>query len=319
MSDGNGTTTLANPFALKDGDGYEWVRGNLHTHTTNSDGRAEPQERLDGYVGQGYDFLCLSDHYDITRVDSVSCPDDFVLIQGAELHPKNPFGGEVHHFVALNIHEDMDSQSLPPQLVIDRVREQGGNIWLAHPHWSCVNILRDTIPLEGLAGVEVFNSTCRRYGRGESAVHWDDWMSLVGRVMPALANDDAHAREQERSDTYLGWTMARVKERTPEAVTEALVRGATYATNGPQIHDIEITASEGDDGPVIQAAVRCSAAQRIAAVSDVKGADYHEYGQTFDAATLQLNPAWRWIRFEVIGPDGSKAWSNPFDLTSLAG
>ena len=111
------TTTgnpLADPFALKSEDGYYWLRGNLHCHSTNSDGQVSPQERLDGYVNQGYGILCLSDHYTITRVDTVRAPDDFVLIQGAELHPQNPFGGETHHFVCLNIQEDMDSKMLPP-------------------------------------------------------------------------------------------------------------------------------------------------------------------------------------------------------------
>lgn len=90
---------IVNPFALKDEDGFVWVKGNLHSHTTNSDGKPTPQERVDGYGDQGYDFLCLSDHYTITRTSSVSAPDGLVLIQGAELHPDNPFGGQRHHFL----------------------------------------------------------------------------------------------------------------------------------------------------------------------------------------------------------------------------
>ena len=86
------------PYDLSDDDGYMWLKGNLHSHTTNSDGKPSPQERLDGYVNHGYDFLCLSDHYKITRIDTVKAPDEFVLIQGAELHPSNPFGGTGHHF-----------------------------------------------------------------------------------------------------------------------------------------------------------------------------------------------------------------------------
>ena len=174
MQDKEGQIT--NPFALKDADGYSWLKGNLHSHTTNSDGKAAPQERLDGYVAQGYDFLCLSDHHQITRIDSVEVPDGFIAIQGAELHPDNHFGGQKHHFVCLNIHEDMDAQNMPPQHVVDEVRRQGGSVWLAHPHWSSVNIQRDTMPLRGFAGIEVFNTTCRCAGRGESSVHWDDWM-----------------------------------------------------------------------------------------------------------------------------------------------
>ena len=55
---------LTSPFDIKD-QGYFWLKGNLHSHTTNSDGKPSPQERLDGYVNQGNDFCYfrpLHDH-----------------------------------------------------------------------------------------------------------------------------------------------------------------------------------------------------------------------------------------------------------------
>jgi hypothetical protein len=310
---------LTSPFDLPDEDGYFWLKGNLHCHTTNSDGHISPQERLDGYVEHGYDFLCLSDHHRITRIDTVSAPDDFVLIQGAELHPDNPFGGQVHHFLALNLTEEIDARRMPPQHVIDEVKRQGGSIWLAHPHWSSVNIIRDTLPLHGLDGIEVFNSTCLGHGRPESGGHWDDWMSLTNRLYPALGNDDAHRADQESWDTYLGWTMVRVKERSPAAIVTALKAGASFATTGPLIDDIRLrpAAESTADRRIVEATVCCSAAQRILAVCDVYGNSYREPGRTFTEATFNLRPNTRWVRFEVIGPDGSKAWSNPFDLTGL--
>lgn len=319
MSTDTPQNTLVSPFNLKNDDGYMWLKGNLHSHTTNSDGRSSPQERVDGYVNHGYDFLCLSDHYKITRIDTVTCPDGFVLIQGAELHPENPFGGQAHHFVALNIHEDMDSRNMPPQHVINEVRRQGGTVWLAHPHWSSVNIIRDTLPLYGLAGVEVFNTTCRRAGRGESSIHWDDWMDLTDTLLPALGNDDAHAKESDNHDTYEGWTMARVKERTAEAVVDALESGASYSSTGPEIHDIQLRRVDdpADDSRVVEATVRCSEAQRIFAVCETTGSEYRTSDGTFDSATFRVRPNARWVRFEIVGPDGLKAWSNPFDLTSI--
>ena len=311
--------TLISPFELSDEEGYTWVKGNLHSHTTNSDGQPSPQERLDGYVEHGYDYLCLSDHYKITRIDSVKCPDDFILIQGAELHPANPFGGQTHHFVVLNIHEDMDSKNMPPQHVIDEAIRQGGSVWLAHPHWSSVNIIRDALPLQGLAGIEVFNTTCRRMGRGESSVHWDDWMDLTDTLLPALANDDAHAKQETNRDTYEGWTMARVKERTTDAVVDALEAGSSYGTTGPEIHDIKLRRVDeaSDDRRVVEASIKCSEAQRIYAVCDSFGTEYKSGNGTFDSATFTIRPNARWARFEIIGPDGTKAWSNPFDLTTL--
>ncbi len=313
------TNPLANPFELSDGDGYMWLKGNLHSHTTNSDGKPSPQARLDGYVNQGYDYLCLSDHYTITRTDSVDCPDNFTLVQGAELHPDNPFGGQRHHFVCINIHEDMDSTKMPPQHVIDTVNEQGGAVFLAHPHWSSVNIQRDTLSLQGFAGIEVFNTTCRRHGRGESMVHWDDWMEQENKLYPALANDDAHAKEEDEHDTYQGWTWVRVKERSAAAITGALVRGASYASTGPEIHDIQLKRvdEEGAEKQQVEATVKCSEARRIVAVANSTGMEYWELGKTFTEATFLLRPNSRWTRFEVVGPDGNKAWSNPFDLTQV--
>ncbi|HAA75361.1 TPA: hypothetical protein DCE37_09600 [Candidatus Latescibacteria bacterium] len=302
------------PFTLKDEDGYFWLKGNLHSHTTNSDGKVEPQRRVDGYVGHDYDYLCLSDHHRITRIDSVSAPDDFTLIQGVELHPDNPFGGQRHHFVCLNLEDDIDAERMAPQHVIDQVRAQGGQAWLAHPHWSSISIARDVLPLEGLAGIEVFNTVCQCMGRGESGVHWDDWMEQEHRIYPMLSNDDLHSDPEDpssgRFDYYRGWTMARVKDRSAESILEALKSGATYGSTGPEIHDIQIDTS----GDAAVATVKCSEAQRIYGVCSTYGAQYYDPAGTFEEATFALRPGAEWVRFEVIGPDGSKAWSNPFDL-----
>ncbi|MEM7030375.1 MAG: CehA/McbA family metallohydrolase [Chloroflexota bacterium] len=310
---------LTNPFSLTNDEGYVWLKGNLHSHTTNSDGTVSPQERLDGYVNQGYDFLCISDHHKITKIDTVSCPDDFTLIQSVELHPDNPFGGQIHHFLAYNVHEDIDARAMPPQHVIDAVLDQGGSVWLAHPHWSSINIIRDVLPLRGFAGIEVFNSTCLRMGRPESGVHWDDWMELENRLYPALSNDDSHRDEKEDWDTYQGWTMVRVKDRSPQAIVAALEVGASYSSTGPDIHDIQIRAITNEDGQKqAEVTIHCSEAQTILAVGNVYGNQYRVGQDTFTQATFTLRPNLRWVRFEVIAPNGTKAWSNPFDLTALA-
>jgi hypothetical protein len=305
------------PYTLKDEDGYFWLKGNLHSHTTNSDGQVEPQVRVDGYVGQDYDYLCISDHHRITRIDSVSAPDDFVLIQGVELHPHNPFGGQRHHFVCLNLEEDIDADRMAPQHVIDQVRAQGGQVWLAHPHWSSVNIMRDVLPLTGFSGIEVFNTVCQCMGRGESSVHWDDWMEQEQRLYPMLSNDDLHSDPADpnsgRFDYYRGWTNVRVRERTPDAILAALASGASYGSTGPEIHNISI--EKGAEGEAAKATIRCSEAQRVFAVCSTYGTQFYNPEGTFEEATVTLRAGSKWVRFEVVGPDGSKAWSNPVDLT----
>ncbi len=180
-------------------------------------------------------------------------------------------------------------------------------------------MIRDILPLQGLAGIEVFNAIGRCAGRGESGVHWDDWMMLTHQLYPALATDDAHGRDAENWDTYQGWTMVRVKEPTPQAIVTALEKGTSYASTGPEIYDIQLRRVDdpADERRVVEVKMQTSEAQRILGICDAYGASYQTSGRTFEQATFTLRPDARWVRFEVIAPDGAKAWSNPFDLLQV--
>ena len=75
------------PFARK---GRFW-RGNLHTHSTRSDGRLAPEAVADFYRDAGYDFLMLSDHfwecygYPVTDTRALRSK-TFTTLLGAEIH-----------------------------------------------------------------------------------------------------------------------------------------------------------------------------------------------------------------------------------------
>ena len=43
-----------------------WYKGNVHTHTTNSDGELSPKEVISLYKNKGYDFLAITDHNKLT-------------------------------------------------------------------------------------------------------------------------------------------------------------------------------------------------------------------------------------------------------------
>jgi hypothetical protein len=47
-----------NPFTVEG----IWLKGNLNTHTIGSDGVRTPQEAVDHYAQNGYDFLAITDH-----------------------------------------------------------------------------------------------------------------------------------------------------------------------------------------------------------------------------------------------------------------
>mgnify|MGYP005644262273 CR=1 FL=1 len=80
-------------------------------------------------------------------------------------------------------------------------------------------------------------------------------------------------------------------------------------------HDLDwrsLTIEVAPDGSEVH--VKCSEARRIHAVQDTYGTEYREGGNLFTEATFALRKGARWVRFEIIGPQGDKAWSNPFDL-----
>jgi len=61
-----------------------WFRGNLHTHTTNSDGDSPPDVVAAWYRDAGYDFLALTDHDLLTRPEDVRHAAGAMLLIGGE-------------------------------------------------------------------------------------------------------------------------------------------------------------------------------------------------------------------------------------------
>ena len=74
---------------LKDEEG-RFYRGNLHCHSNLSDGRWSPEDVIGAYRDAGYDFLCLSDHFEpeygwqITDTRPLR-DENFTTLVGAEL------------------------------------------------------------------------------------------------------------------------------------------------------------------------------------------------------------------------------------------
>src|SRR5215203_140780 len=64
-----------------------WLKGNLHTHTLESDGDSTPADVVRWYAEHGYDFLAITDHDKITRVEDSR---GLVLILAEEVTDRLP-------------------------------------------------------------------------------------------------------------------------------------------------------------------------------------------------------------------------------------
>ena len=66
--------------------GKKWYKGNLHTHSTNSDGRLSPEEVIRLYREEDYDFLALTGFFRIfSGVYIVDHTKDGIYVSGIDV------------------------------------------------------------------------------------------------------------------------------------------------------------------------------------------------------------------------------------------
>lgn len=291
-----------NPFEAEG----KWYKGNLHTHTTNSDGAWSIDKVTGEYKSGGYNFLFITDHGKVSDNSGLSA-DNFLVLHGEELGAGKSDIGHSYHLVALNLKETVSAEDAPDvQGLIDLVRSKGGEVVVAHPYWSGLTI-NDLMGLEGCLGIEVFNTTCFTHiAKGHSAVHWDDMLAR-GKQAWGFAVDDTHQGTSEYFpiDICRAWIMAKLPELTETAVMDAIKAGKFYASNGPSIHDISVK-----DGTI---SVSTSEVKRINFIANVSsGASRAVMSDKFlTEAEYEIRGTEKYIRVECFDKDGGCAWSNP--------
>lgn len=73
---------------IKDQKGFKgtgnWYKGNLHSHTTNSDGKLSPEDAVALFRAFGYHFLCFSEHDRYTDYREQFDCENFIILPGLE-------------------------------------------------------------------------------------------------------------------------------------------------------------------------------------------------------------------------------------------
>jgi len=290
-------------------------RGNLHTHSTRSDGVLDPAEVCRRYRAEGYDFLALTDHligiYDYPIVDTVPFRDaGFTTILGAELHSGPMANGEVWHILAVGLPADFARPDAPhfglvagmetgPALAA-RAVAAGAFVAIAHPQWSGLT-LADARSMGAAHAVEIYNHGCAVGCDRADGFGIADLLLTEGRDLTLIATDDAHFHEP---DHFGGWVMVKAEANTPEALLAALKDGAFYSSQGPELHDVRV-----EDTRVV---VECSAAATVI-VQGAGTAAVNVQGTSMTRAEVPLGRVERssWLRVTVVDAAGKRAWSNP--------
>lgn len=283
-----------------------FFRGNLHLHTTRSDGKLSPDAVMAAYRDNGYDFVAITDHNKLP--DGVKPIDGITMIPGAEVDYPSYAGPLKHfHFVALGLEKvpDRRREFARPADLYRHLEEHSEYVFLAHPHWSNL-VTSDLLELEPMCALEVFNTGCQsEVSRGYSSYPWDGVLG-TGRTCMGLAVDDSHRMVD---DCYGGWVWVRAEENTPEALMLALQNGHFYSSMGPRVADLSVT----DNVVTIRSATPC---REIRALANLPASGRNVGGRPDmkDEVTqlaYELKGTEHYLRFELVDADGNLAWTNP--------
>lgn len=278
--------------------GNKWYKGNLHTHTRESDGRRTVEECLRLYKDAGYDFLCITDHWKHREGGEF---EGMTLLSGAEydVYP----GGMCHHITSLGCSADPElTRDNTPREIIDAIHALGGIANLAHPAWS-LNTSEELLLLSDVDCTEIYNAVSGPpYSSRPYSGEIIDGALKRGMRVNLIASDDVH---YYTTDVLSGFIYVKAESNSASDITEAVRRGDIYASSGPVI------SWEINDGVF---SVFCP--KGCKSVRFFSGSywqiDAVTEGETVYKADFRIKPGDNFFRAEIVGKDGKFAYTNAF-------
>jgi hypothetical protein len=194
---------------------FEYI-GNVHIHTTHSDGGGGVKEVAEAARSASLDFIILNDHSYLTRLylEDQGYHKGILVLVGSEI------GTSSHHYLAFNIAQQVNDENRTPQEIINIVNSQGGFGFLAHPFEKGMHFLQHNVTytwrdwsVKGYTGIciwnfssrwkenirslghGIFNLIFKKYTvKGPSKKTLATWDSLCSkRRVVAIGGSDAHA------------------------------------------------------------------------------------------------------------------------------
>lgn len=295
-----------------------WYKGNLHTHTTLSDGDMPPDFVAKWYKDNGYNFLVISDHNVLTPVgalnETLAEPKKYLLIPGEELTTTvgmrtvhiNAYGVDnfIKPFQDLNMRDHIQAN-------VNLIRKAGAIPALNHPNFRWALQSKDLLTIENLPLIEVFNGhpdVNNRGGGGFESLEqmWDTLLTARRKVF-GIAVDDAHnfvKFDKSMSNPGRGWVVVRAATLARQEILDGIAAGDFYSSTGVELKELE-TSAKG-----IQLKVRQSGTVKY--TTDFIGANGTLLARAFGIdATYDLKPTDQYVRAVVHASNGDDAWVQP--------
>ena len=192
--------------------------GNIHVHTTSSDGTASHEQIAEIANRVGLDFVIVTDH-NVIASDKEGWYASTLLLVGQEIH--NPDNEHANHLLVLNARQDLAPLAGRTQELIQAVERNAGLSFIAHPYEHSgaysqePEINWEAWDSQGFTGIEIWNYMSEFKSRladlaatlffvtlpkaamsgpyPETLCRWDEL--LQSSKVWAIGGSDAHATE----------------------------------------------------------------------------------------------------------------------------
>ncbi len=322
-----------------------FYKANLHCHTNISDGRKTPEEIKELYQKLGYSVVAYTDHNILLGHNDLT-DDKFLALNGFEIDVNEAGKAWVWtkccHFCLIALDGDnlvqpmynearlnpnnngkykdlvkFDEATSPyvreytGEKISDMMkigRDAGFFITYNHPTWS-----RETYPeyieYEGMHAFEMFNGSCNVSGYEDYNPRVYDDILCSGKRIFAIGADDnhnTHPDDSRRCDSGIAYTVIKADKLEYKAITDALVAGNFYSSEGPSIDELYI-----EDGKIH---IKCSAADQIICNYQCRGANVvlDETGDGVTEASFDAPTDKGYLRLTVVDKQGRHACTNAY-------
>lgn len=307
---------LLTPAATAQDSPLRWFKGNLHSHTINSDGDSPPFEVMAWYKRHGYQFLALTDHDTFTDPKPMDSnpTDNFVLIGAEEITNEKAV-----HVNAIGISSVIPRQSGSTvteilKASIDAVRAQKAVPLVNHPNFLWAFTATEMLPLKGPFLLEIASGHPIVNHAGDGRIPsteqmWDQLLS-AGISVFAAAVDDSHDFREEfgpaRANPGRAWIAVRAAALSRESVLDALTRGDFYASTGVNLKEIQ--ATESSLSVEIRTPANDSRRYRVVFV----GTEGRVLSVSYDnPARYEFQGTEGYVRARIEESNGLRAWTQP--------
>jgi hypothetical protein len=218
-----------------------WYKGELHAHSTESDGQCPVEKVVQSAMEHGLDFLALAEHFTVSHWRKLAqlVNDQLALIRSCEITSHH--GHANLHGIRQWVDVYVDRPGWDMNQAADAVHAQGGLFCVNHPFsgslgwraydfdWSRADLLEVYHNLEG---------PNNNYHTGL----WDHHLR-VGRRIVGVGGTDSHHPEQGVHALGQLVTWVRADELSERGILQGLRRGDVFVSRNPEIRFTAVAAS----------------------------------------------------------------------------